>query len=182
MIANDAEFLIGLAGVAATLNGAFIVGVFFYMDSEQHRQLTASLAADLYLRAGVRWIFVMLAMPMFVSLALVAMEPLIGAIVFAISGVILIFSTIDTALRILAGRGKGTSRTLHVNQWFNAVSVLVIVVLPWVLGGWLPTVEAYVPSLMLSLVAGFTSTAALVMAQFDATMGMVQETDRTQDD
>ena len=179
MIANEPEFFIALAGVAATLIGAFLIGVFFYIDSEQHRHLTASLAADLYLRAGVRWIFAVLALPLFVSLALVAIEPLIGAIVFIVFSGILVVCTIAAARRIMAAGASGSSRSLVVNQWFSAVCVLAIIVMPWILGGWVPAAEAFVPSMMLSLAAGFSSTAALVMAQFDATMGMSMDPDQS---
>lgn len=179
MIANEPEFFIALAGVAATLIGAFLIGVFFYIDSEQHRHLTASLAADLYLRASVQWIFIVLAGPLFVSLSLVAMNPLIGAIVFIVFSVILIASAIETARCIMAVGREGASRSLVVNQWFNGASVLAIVVLPWILGGWVPPAETFIPSMLLSLVVGFSSTAALVMSQFDATMGMSIETENS---
>ena len=178
MIANDAEFLIGIAGVAATLIGAFLVGVFFYMDSEQHRLLSASKAADLYLRAGVQWIFIAFATPLFTSLALVPTEPLTGAIVFIVFGAILVVSTFDTGRRIVRMGASGSSGALVVNHWFCTAAVIAVVVLPWALGGWAGPPEAYVPSMLLLLITGFSSTAALVMAQFDATMGMSKETGR----
>ncbi len=48
------EFLLGMAGLSATLFGAFLIGVFFYIDSELHRQLSASKSTDVYLRSGMR--------------------------------------------------------------------------------------------------------------------------------
>lgn len=175
MIVDEQAFLIALAGISATLIGAFLVGVFFYIDSEQHRHLTASEAADLYLRAGVQWIFIAFALPLFVSLALVTMEALIGAIVFIVFGVILIASTLDTGRRILAKGGSGSSWRLLANHWFSTVAVVAVVILPWVIGGWAPSPEAYIPSMLIALTAGFSSTAALVMAQFDSTMGMSRD-------
>jgi hypothetical protein len=44
--------------------------------------------------------------------------------------------------------------------------------LPWVIGGWVPPPSAFIPSLLLVLAAGFASTVALVMAEFDATIRM----------
>ena len=38
----DNDFLLGLAGVSGTMLGTFIVGVFFYIDSEMHRRLAAA--------------------------------------------------------------------------------------------------------------------------------------------
>lgn len=177
MIADEPAFLIALAGISATLIGAFLVGVFFYMDSEQHRHLSASEAADLYLRAGVQWIFIVFALPLFVSLALVAMEAIVGAIVFILFSLVMIASTIDTGRRMLAKGGSGSSRPLLVNQWFSTVAVIAIVALPWILGGWVPSPSAYTASMLLALTVGFTSTAALVMAQFDSTMGMSRDAD-----
>ncbi|CAN5322028.1 hypothetical protein BH10ACT7_BH10ACT7_27320 [soil metagenome] len=182
MIADEPAFLIALAGISATLIGAFLVGVFFYMDSEQHRYLTASLASDLYLRAGVGWIFIAFAMPLFASLALVSMEPLIGAIVFIFFSLVLIASTIETARRFYAEHGSGSSKTLVVNHWFVAAAVVAIVILPWIIGGWIPSPQAYIPSLLLALTAGFSSTVALVMDQFDASMGMSRDDLRDPDD
>jgi hypothetical protein len=53
----------------------------------------------------------------------------------------------------------------------------VAVVLPWVIGGWVPPPSAFIPSLLLVLAAGFASTVALVMAEFDATMGITESPD-----
>ena len=58
------EFLLALAGVSATLLGTFIVGVFFYIDSNLHRRLSASESADLYARSGIRWVFTAYALPL----------------------------------------------------------------------------------------------------------------------
>ena len=51
---NVDELLLGVAGVSATLLGTFIVGVFFYIDSDLHRRISASESADLYVRSGMR--------------------------------------------------------------------------------------------------------------------------------
>jgi lysylphosphatidylglycerol synthetase-like protein (DUF2156 family) len=119
---DEQSFLIALAGISATLIGAFIVGVFFYMDSEQHRHLTTSEAADLYLRAGVQWIFVAFAVPLFVSLALVSMNGLTGAVVFIFFGLVLIASTLHTGRRMVAkggsgGHGASSSITGSARPW-----------------------------------------------------------------
>jgi hypothetical protein len=171
----SSDFLLALAGVAATLVGTFLVGVFFYMDSDGHRRLAASEAADLYLRSGIRWVFIAYSLPVLVPLTLAAFDPLWGALVFIALGSVLVLVSIDTGRRILKQGGSGMSRALFVNEWITSAAVVVIVVLPWVLGGWVPTPGAFVPSLLIALVGGFTSTAALVMTQFDATMGMPRE-------
>jgi hypothetical protein len=170
-----AEFLLGLAGVSATLVGTFLVGVFFYIDSDLHRRLAASEAADRYLRSGFRWVFIAYSLPVMVPLALASMDPLWGTLVFIVLGAILVLASIDTGRRILMEGGSGMSRARVINEWLTSAAVVVIVVLPWVLGGWVPPPSAFVPSLLLALATGFTSTASLVMSQFDATMGMSPE-------
>lgn len=167
----DREFLLGLAGVSATLLGTFIVGVFFYIDSDMHRRLASSEATDTYLRSATRWVFAAYAIPLLVPLVLVSMRPLPGAIAFAVLAGILALLTIDTGRRLWGADGPGISRTLVVNEWLTSAAVLGATILPWVLGGWLPEAAAFVPSLILILAAGFQSTAALVMAHFDATKG-----------
>ena len=48
-------------------------------------------------------------------------------------------------------------------------------------GGWETAPDDFVPSLLILLACGFASTAALVMTQFDATMGMVDAGMRVRD-
>lgn len=172
---GEGEFLLGMAGVSATLIGTFIVGVFFYIDSDLHRRLSASEAADLYLRSGMRWVFAAYSLPLLVPLALVALDPVWGAVVFIALGAMLAAATVDTGRRILMSGGSGSSRALVINEWLTSAAVAVAVVLPWVLGGWVPPPSAFIPSLLLVLASGFASTAALVMAEFDATMGMTPQ-------
>ena len=167
-----AEFLLGLAGVSATLVGTFLVGVFFYIDTDLHRRLATSEAADMYLRSGFRWVFIAYSLPVMVPLALAALDPLWGTLVFIVLGAVLVLASVDTGRRILMEGGSGMSRALVINEWLTSAAVVVIVVLPWVLGGWIPSPSAFVPSLLIALAVGFTSTAAVVMALFDATMGM----------
>ena len=168
------EFLLGVAGVSATLIGTFLVGVFFYIDTDLHRRLVASEAADRYLRSGVRWVFIVYSLPLFVSLTLAAFDPIWGAITFIAVSLILALSTVDTGRRILMRGGSGASTALVVNQWTSTAAVVVLVALPWIIGGWVPPASAFVPSILLALAAGFASTAALIMTEFDATAGMVE--------
>lgn len=163
------DFLLSLAGVSATLLGTFIVGAFFYIDSDMHRRLANSEAADIYLRSAIRWVFTAYSIPLLVPLVLAAVEPIWGAVAFAILGVMLALLTIDTGRRILAQGGSGTSRAFAINEWATSAAVLAAFILPWALGGWIPEPADFVPSLLLILACGFASTAAMVMAQFDAT-------------
>ncbi|MBZ2196919.1 hypothetical protein [Occultella gossypii] len=169
MNAVDQEFLLSLAGVSATLLGTFIVGVFFYIESSMHRRMTGSRAMEMYLRSGTRWVFTAYSIPLFVPLVLAVMDPLWGAITFAALGMVLTVLTVETGRRTLAGGRSGMSHAFVTNEWATSAAVLAAMILPWALGGWIPRPAEFVPSLLLLLASGFASTAALVMAQFDAT-------------
>lgn len=172
----DQEFLLGLAGVAATLLGTFVVGVFFYIGSEMHMRLGDSEAADRYQRSSIRWVFTAYSIALLVPLVLCVLHPVWGAITFGLLGVLLAVMTVDCVRRILAKGASASSRALVVNQSLTSVALVVALILPWALGGWVPGPDAIVPSLLLLLVSGFSSTAAIMMSQFDATMGMVEQT------
>lgn len=170
----DQEFLLGFAGVAATLLGTFVVGVFFYIGSEMHMRLEVSEAADRYQRSSIRWVFTAYSVALSLPLILAALVPVWGAATFALFGVLLVAMTIDCVRRILIAGASASSRGLVVNQWLSCALLVLALALPWVVGGWVPEPSAYVPSLLLLLASGFSSTAAIMMAQFDATMGMVE--------
>ncbi|MER7975368.1 hypothetical protein ACWEOH_08410 [Agromyces sp. NPDC004153] len=178
MRVGEGEFLLGLAGVAATLLGTFIVGVFFYIESGLHRRLAGSVAPDQYLRSGMRWVFAAYSLPLLVALVLAALDPIWGALTFIVLGIIVVLASIDTGRRILMKGASGLSKAPLVNEWLTNAAVLVAVVVPWILGGWVPPASAFIPSLLLILAAGFASTVALVMAEFDATMGVTESHDQ----
>ena len=172
----DQAFLLAFAGVAGTLLGTFVVGVFFYIDSEMHMRLEVSEAADRYQRSSIRWVFTAYSVALFVPLVFAALHSRWGALAFGLFGVVLLAMTVDCVRRLLAKGASGSSRALVANQWLSSVVLVSALILPWALDGWAPSPGAFVPSLLLLLATGFTSTAALIMAQFDATMGMVDET------
>lgn len=166
------DFFLTLAGVAATLLGTFIVAAVFYIGSDTHRRPGAPSPVDEYWRSGMRWIFAAYAIPVLVALTLASLPPVWGAATFIVLTLVLVAMTFDTVRHMLPRRASGTSRTLKVNEWATTVVVLLSSVLPWVLGGWVPPAASFIPSLLLVLGAGLTSTAALVMAEFDADTGM----------
>ncbi|MDN4480260.1 hypothetical protein [Demequina muriae] len=171
---TDPDTFLALASIAATLLGTFTVAAVFYIGSDTHRRPGPSAAVDDYWRSGMRWIFAAYSIPMLVALAFAALEPVWGAVTFiALTGV-LVTTTVSTVRHVLRPDGPGNSRDLKVNEWATAVGVLVSAVLPWALGGWVPSPPFFIPSLLLVLAAGFTSTAALVLAEFDADTGSTE--------
>ena len=163
------EFLLGLAGIAATLVGTFIVAVFFYLDSALHRSRgAASATADQYMRSGTRWVLIAYGLPLFVAVAMIGTAPVGTALTFVVLAASLVVATVDTTRRIVKKGATGKSPALAANEICTSLAVLVLAVLPWILGGWIPSRSDYVPSLLLALAIGFTSTATVIMAVFDA--------------
>ena len=161
------QFLLGVSGVAATLIGTFLVGVFFYLDSPLHRARRAgSASADRYMRAGARWVFVIYSIPVMMPLVLAGLTEVWGAVVFVVLGALLLASTVETTVRLLRARAMEVTAGLVVNEILTTLAVLVLLALTWILGGWVPAAAAYTPSLLLAIMGGFASTTVLVMAVF----------------
>jgi hypothetical protein len=161
------SFLFHTAEISATLTGLFLVGVFFYVDSGLRRSVFGGSAVDAYMRAGTRIVLIVYTIPLVVSLVLASLDPIWARLSFAALCLALLLANVDTARRIRAVARATSSLALVVNEAVSTAAVLALVCLPWVLGGWQPTAEHFVPTLLLALGAGFLSTCALVMAVFD---------------
>lgn len=163
------EFLVAIAGIAATLVGTFIVAVFFYLDSALHRSRgAAGSTPDQYMRAGTRWVLIAYSLPLIVALTLVGAEPVWAVVVFLVLASALVVATVETTRRIVKKGATRKSPALAANEILTSLAVVALAVLPWILGGWLPSRTDFVPSLLLSLAIGFTSTATVIMSVFDA--------------
>lgn len=164
----NAELLVGLAGIAATLVGTFLVGVFFYLESGHRRARRAEVNADQYLRSGVRGVFLIFALPLIVSLMLANLNAVWGTLVFIALSALLVVATLDSVHKLLRRGGSWGSVAIIINEVVATTATLFIVTLPWIIGdGWVPPPSAFIPSLVLALGSGFFSTVALVMTLFD---------------
>lgn len=175
---DQSEFLIGLAGIAGTLIGTWLVGLFFYLDLDA-RQGELTVASRSYLRAGTRSVFTLYAIPLLVPLPLITLAPVWGAVLFAALSVILLATTVSTVRLVLARGSSAPTAALLVNEWAGAVANIAIVTLPWVLGGLPPRAADFIPSLIIALGSGFASTITLVLAEFDAKRGVGSGSDAT---
>jgi hypothetical protein len=160
------SFLMGVAEISGALLGLFFVGVFFYVSSELHTSGTLG-RFDRYTRAGVRIVLVLYAIPLAIPLLLVGLDPLWGRVTFTVLCAVLVAANVDTVRLVSAALGPTRSVALVANEVVSTFAVIVLIVLPWVLGGWAPRPEAFIPSILLALGAGFLSTCALVLALFD---------------
>jgi hypothetical protein len=170
-------FLLNMAEVSATLIGLFLVGVFFYVESGPRRWGQAREALERYLRAGTRITLIVFAIPLGVSLALVALEPFWARLLFALLSVMLLAANVDSVVRIRGVARVTGSTAFLVNEVVTSAVALVLVVTPWVLGGLRPSREDLTWAILLSFAAGFLSIGATVMSAFDiARLGAAERT------
>jgi hypothetical protein len=157
-------FLLSMAEISATLIGLFLVGVFFYIETglrrwEQDRQVVVP-----YLRAGTRSTLIFFALPLGLSLALVALEPLWARVLFLPLSLLLLVANVDTLLRIRGLVRVTRSTALAMNEVVTSAMAVAIVVTPWALGGLHPTREDLTWAILLAFLAGFLIISAIVMS------------------
>lgn len=174
-------FLLNMAEVSAALIGLFMVGIFFFADTGFRRLDQARGVVEPYFRASTRIVLVLYALPLGLSLSLVALEPAWSRVLFALLSLLLLAANVDTLARIRAVSKVTGSAALLVNEVAGTAAVLVIVVLPWILGGLDPTREDLAWAILLSFAAGFASIAALVLFVLDLA-GMEAGTGRKDED
>jgi hypothetical protein len=160
-------FLLNVAEVSATLLGLFLVGVFFYLETGLGRREPSSVVFQTYLRAGTKIVLVLYALPLFLSLTLVALTPGWNRVVFLLLSLILVAANVETlrGIRELA-RVSGNSGWV-LTELLGTAAVVVLVALPWLLGGFHPTREDFTWSILLSFGTGFLSVGALILSVFD---------------
>jgi hypothetical protein len=129
------DFLLNMAEVSAALIGLFMVGVFFFADTGFRRLDQARGIVEPYFRASTRIVLVLYALPLGLSLSLVALEPVWSRVLFALLSLLLLAANLDTAARIRAVARVTGSTALLVNELVGSAAVVVIVALPWSSGG-----------------------------------------------
>ena len=153
------DFLLNMAEVSAALIGLFMVGIFFFADTGFRRLDQARGIVEPYFRASTRIVLVLYALPLGLSLSLVALEPVWSKVLFALLSLMLLAANLDTAARIRA--------VARVNELVGSTAVVAIVALPWILGGLHPTREDLAWAILLAFAAGFASISALVLFVLD---------------
>lgn len=160
-------FLLNMAEVSGALVGLFLVGVFFFIDTGLGRLNKAREVLAPYFRAGTRIVLVLFAISLLLSLTLVVLEPVWNTLLFALLSLILLAANLDTAIRMRAVSRTTRSTALLVNEVVGTAAVVVIVVLPWILGGLHPTREDLTWAILLSFASAFLSVCALMVSAFD---------------
>lgn len=83
------EFLLNMAEVSVGLVGLFLVGVFFYVETAFRRPAVARDVVERYFKASTRIVLILYAIPIWLSLTLVVLEPIWSSVFFAILGLAL---------------------------------------------------------------------------------------------
>src|SRR5687767_15960361 len=109
-------FLLNMAEISGSLIALFLVGVFFYVETGFRRFDRAREVVEPYFRAGTRIVLVLFAIPLGLSLTLVALEPIWNRVLFTLMSLMLIAANIDTAARIRAVAKVTRSTALFVNE------------------------------------------------------------------
>jgi hypothetical protein len=162
------RFLLNMAEVSGTLIGLFLVGVFFYVETGSGtwilRSARSSAATSGRARASSYSSSRCPSVSRSRSSSWAGLEP--G--VFLLLSVMLVAANVETVRRLKA-LGRVTGLTIfQVNEVVGSAAVVVLVVLPWALGGFHPSREDLTWAILHSFGTGFLSISALVLSIFAA--------------
>jgi hypothetical protein len=159
--------LIAIAEISAALIGLFLVGMIFYIQTGFDRLERSRDVVEPYFRAATLITFISFAIPLGISLTLVAL-PIVWSrllyVVLVVGLIVVDFSTVKTVLECVRMTGL---RLLAMMEVVGTAVVALMVILPVATGGLRPDREDFVPALLLSLGIGFLSTCVLVLTLFD---------------
>ena len=161
------QFLLNVAEETSALVGLFLVGVFFFVETGFRRWQGDNELIEPYFRSGTRIVLILFAIPLLVSMTLVAMEPVWSRVVFFVLSLMLVAANVDTVRRIRRLPNEPGKGTLLWNEAFGTLAVVLLVTLPWILGGIDPGREDLTWSILLSFASGFLSVSALVLSAYD---------------
>lgn len=160
-------FLVGVAEISATLVGLFLVGVFFFIQTGFRRMTGDRAVVERYFKSGTGIVLVLFAFPIFLPLTLVALDLGWSRALFIVLSLACIAANVHAAVRIRPiARARGML-ALSVNEVVGTIGVLVLVSLPWILGGPSPTREDLTWAILLAFLIGFLSFAAVVLSAFE---------------
>lgn len=159
--------LLTLASISAGLIGLFLVGMTLYIQTGYDRSERSRHVVEPYFRAATTITLIAYAVPMGVSLTLVALPPIWSRILFAVLVIGLIVVNVTTVSTVRAVQRETGLSLLTMIEAVGSVAVVAIVVLPLATGGLSPAREDLVPALLISLAVAFLGTCVLVLTLFD---------------
>ncbi len=161
------SFLFLMAEISSGLVGLFLIGVFFFIQTGFRRVAHGGDVAEVHIREGTRIVLLLFAIPIFVSLSLVALNPGWTKVVFVVLSLGLIAANIDFVVRLRTIDWSDLVLPLSITGVLGTIGSLLLVTLPWILGGFNPTREDFTWAILVAFLIGFISIGALVLAAFD---------------
>ena len=161
------SFLLTVASISAGLIGLFLVGMIFYIQSGYESNERSREVVEPYFRAATAITLIAYAIPLAVSLTLVALPIVWSRLLWLVLVVALVIENVATVGTVRAVVRVTGLRLLAMIEIVGTVTVLIMVVLPLALGGLSPGREDLVPSILLSLGVAFLGTGVLVLTLFD---------------
>ena len=163
-IADD--FLLHVAEVSASLVGLFFVGIFLYVQTVLGRERDRVVEAR-YVRSSAQIVIILSAISIGMSLTLVALEPIWNKALFLTLSVLLIVATADRLRRVRQLASTMASPMLIGSEVIATAGAVLVITVPWVLGGIDPSREDFTWALLLAFACGIFSIWAMVMIAFD---------------
>lgn len=161
-------FLINMAQISGGLLGLFVLGILFFVETGFRRlDGPGAEVVEAYFRASTRIVLILFAIPLALSVTLVALEPGWSVALFAALSAALVAANVDTLRRIPAVHRETRSTGLLLNEVGGTVAVAVLVVLPWALGGLDPSRADLTWAILLSFGSAVVSVFVLVLSVFD---------------
>jgi hypothetical protein len=161
------DFLLNIAEVSSALVGLFLVGVFFYMETASRRPADVRAVEAPYIKASTQIVLLLYVIPIGLSLTLVVLEPIYSRLLFVVLSVLLVAANVQTLRRFRPLASFTGSPVLAVTEIIGSVSVVVLVALPWILGGLEPSRGDLTWAILISLGNGILSVCAIVLTAFD---------------
>jgi hypothetical protein len=156
-------FLLEVAGIAASLLGFFVVGVFFFVQRGLFPQTGES--ALRYMQAATAAIMTLYAMTLLVSLALVAVPVSWAALTYLV-GTIILLSSVWRLHKAVSEVHRVLPIRVMSRAWMW-LAPSAVAVLPWAIGGLDPSRDQITLAIGATGIVAFASTASLVLSAFE---------------
>lgn len=161
------SFLLTVAEISAGLTGLFLVGMIFYIQIGYDQSQRSREVVEPYFRAATTITLILYALPLGVSLTLVALPIVWSRLLYwaLIAG--LVAANVSTITTVAAVRRMARLSLLVMIEVVGTGAVALMIIMPLVAGGFASAREDLTPSLLLSLGTAFLGTCVLVLTLFD---------------
>jgi hypothetical protein len=161
------DYLLVAAQISATLIGLLFVGIYYFLETGLGRLEYTREQVEPFIRSMSKLILLLFSLALGIAVGLVALSPIWMRFLFIALGIYLLIAAIRFAVQ-----GWGLRKTFGRRfPWGYLVSagvwIVLILSLPWILGGWTPERTHYGWALLLSGLFAFMQTGALLLESFD---------------